>query len=88
MHSEVSIKVLTCRPVFRCLGVEEGVEEEMVEARMELDKVDKEAVVVKVISKVVRALEEVTRHLRELGEKAREVRVMKIDVWSVSTRWR
>ena len=88
MHSEVSIKVLTCRPVFRCLGVEEGVEEEVVEARMELDKVDKEAVVVKVISKVVRALEEATRHLRELGEKAREVRVMKIDVWSVSTRWR
>ena len=88
MHSEVSIKVLTCRPVFRCLGVEEGVEEEVVEARMEVDKVDKEAVVVKVISKVVRALEEATRHLGELGEKAREVRVMKIDVWSVSTRWR
>ena len=79
---------LKCRPVCRCLGVEEGVEEGGVEARMELDKVDKEAVVVKVISKVVRALEEVTRHLRELGEKAREVRVMKIDVWSVSTRWR
>ena len=88
MHSEVSIKVLTCRPVFRCLGVEEGVEEEVVEARMELGKVDKEAVVVKGKSKVVRALEEATRHLRELGEKAREVRVMKIDVWSVSTRWR
>ena len=91
MHSEVSIKVLTCRPVFRCLGVEEGVEEEVVEARMEVDKVDmvdKEAVVVKGKSKVVRGLEEVTRHLRELGEKAREVRVMKIDVWSVSTRWR
>ena len=91
MHSEVSIKVLTCRPVFRCLGVEEGVEEEVVEARMEVDKVDKvdkEAVVVRGKSKVVRALEEATRHLRELGEKAREVRVMKIDVWSVSTRWR
>ena len=88
MHSEDSIKVLTCRPVFRCLGVEEGVEEEVVEARMEVDKVDKEAVVVKGKSKVVRALEEATRHLRELGEKAREVRVMKIDVWSVSTRWR
>ena len=88
MHSEVSIKVLTCRPVFRCLGVEEGVEEEVVEARMELDKVDKEAVVVKGKSKVVRALEEATRHLRELGEKVREARVMKIDVWSVSTRWR
>ena len=88
MHSEVSIKVLTCRPVFRCLGVEEGVEEEVVEARMEVDMVDKEAVVVKGKSKVVRALEEATRHLRELGEKAREVRVMKIDVWSVSTRWR
>ena len=91
MHSEVSIKVLTCRPVFRCLGVEEGVEEEVVEARMEVDKVDKvdkEAVVVKGKSKVVRALEEATRRLRELGEKAREVRVMKIDVWSVSTRWR
>ena len=91
MHSEVSIKVLTCRPVFRCLGVEEGVEEEVVEARMEVDKVDKvdkEAVVVRGKSKVVRALEEATRHLGELGEKAREVRVMKIDVWSVSTRWR
>ena len=80
--------------MFRCLGVEEGEEEEDVEARMEVDmvdkvdKVDKEAVVVKGKSKVVRALEEATRHLRELGEKAREARVMKIDVWSVSTRWR
>ena len=55
---------------------------------MEVDKVDKEAVVVKGKSKVVRALEEATRHLGELGEKAREARVMKIDVWSVSTRWR
>ena len=51
-------------------------------------KVDKEAVVVKGKSKVVRALEEATRHLRELGERVREARVMKIDVWSVSTRWR
>ena len=58
------------------------------QAHLVTEGVDKEAVVVKVISKVVRALEEVTRHLRELGEKAREVRVMKIDVWSVSTRWR
>ena len=74
--------------MFRCLGVEEGEEEEEVEARMEVDMVDKEAVVVKGKSKVVRALEEATRHLRELGEKAREARVMKIDVWSVSTRWR
>ena len=77
--------------MFRCLGVEEGEEEEEVEARMEVDmvdKVDKEAVVVKGKSKVVRALEEATRHLSELGEKAREARVMKIDVWSVSTRWR
>ena len=53
-----------------------------------VDMVDKEAVVVKGKSKVVRALEEVTRHLRELGERVREARVMKIDVWSVSTRWR
>ena len=74
--------------MFRCLGVEEGAEEEVVEARMEVDKVDKEAVVVRGKSKVVRALEEATRHLRELGEKVREARVMKIDVWSVSTRWR
>ena len=74
--------------MFRCLGVEEGGEEEEVEARMEVDKVDKEAVVVKGKSKVVRALEEATRHLRELGERVREARVMKIDVWSVSTRWR
>ena len=89
--SDDSIKVLTCRPVFRCLVVEEGGEEEEVEARMEVDmvdKVDKEAVVVKGKSKVVRALEEATRHLRELGERVREARVMKIDVWSVSTRWR
>ena len=71
--------------MFRCLGVEEGEEEEEVEARME---VDMEAVVVKGKSKVVRALEEATRHLRELGERVREARVMKIDVWSVSTRWR
>ena len=74
--------------MFRCLGVEEGEEEEEVEARMEVDMVDKEAVVVKGKSKVVRALEEATRHLRELGERVREARVMKIDVWSVSTRWR
>ena len=74
--------------MFRCLGVEEGEEEEEVEARMEVGMVDKEAVVVKGKSKVVRALEEATRHLSELGEKAREARVMKIDVWSVSTRWR
>ena len=74
--------------MFRCLGVEEGGEEEEVEARMEVDMVDKEAVVVKGKSKVVRALEEATRHLRELGERVREARVMKIDVWSVSTRWR
>ena len=77
--------------MFRCLGVEEGEEEEEVEARMEVDMVDmvdKEAMVVKGKSKVVRALEEATRHLGELGEKAREARVMKIDVWSVSTRWR
>jgi len=75
----------------RCLVVEEGGEEEEVEARMEVDMVDKEdkeAVVVKGKSKVVRALEEATRHLRELGERVREARVMKIDVWSVSTRWR
>ena len=74
--------------MFRCLGVEEGGEEEEVEARMEVDMVDKVAVVVKGKSKVVRALEEATRHLRELGERVREARVMKIDVWSVSTRWR
>ena len=77
--------------MFRCLGVEEGGKEEEVAARMEVDmvdKVDKEAVVVKGKSKVVRALEEATRHLRELGERVREARVMKIDVWSVSTRWR
>ena len=74
--------------MFRCLGVEEGEEEEEVEARMEVDMVDKEAVVVKGKSKVVRALEEATRHLRELGERVREARVMKIGVWSVSTRWR
>ena len=74
--------------MFRCLGVEEGEEEEEVEARIQVDMVDMEAVVVKGKSKVVRALEEATRHLRELGERVREARVMKIDVWSVSTRWR
>ena len=75
------------------LGVVEVVEVDDNEVEVEIevdkvDKVDKGAVVVRGKSKVVRALEEATRHLRELGEKAREVRVMKIDVWSVSTRWR
>ena len=57
---------LKCRPVCRCLGVEEGVEEEGEEAKME---VGKELGVVKVVKDLVET--------KEPEEKVRGAREMK-----------